>query len=155
MLVVVALLLAAAGGWFTVTAPAEVTNLAVVDAGATAEVSGQVRDGLERIFSYRFDDAEPTERAAHDVLTGAAPDQYAALFTDVVSHAAEQRLVLRSTVAVAGVSLLDGDRAALLVFLDQSATRGDTGAINSGGAQLSVTAKRIDGHWRIAGLRPR
>ncbi|RZQ66122.1 hypothetical protein EWH70_01690 [Amycolatopsis suaedae] len=154
ILFAVAVILAAAGVCFTV-ARTTVANTAVVDAGATAEVGGQVGQGLERVFTFRFDNPEPTRQAAAELFTGDATGQYAGLFDPAVADAAKQRLELRSKVAVAGVTMLSGDRAGLLVFLDQSITRGDTGATRSGGAQLSVTAVRADGRWRVDTLQAR
>ncbi|SDD92916.1 nuclear transport factor 2 family protein [Actinokineospora iranica] len=159
VLLALALLLAGAGVWMTIRADqvrdAASDNTALVDIAATAEVSTAVRDGLEKIFSYKFDDTVVTELAARDLLTGEASAQYVRLFQQVREQAPAQKLVLRSKVVISGVSVLDGDRATLLVFLDQSATRGDTGEPTSGGAQLSVTAEKDDGRWKISQLIPR
>src|SRR5918997_6339281 len=70
--VVIALGLAA---WFRGEAnqllgTAAASNDALVDAGATAEVSGQVRDAVQRVFSYDFARLDDNERAAAGVITG-------------------------------------------------------------------------------------
>ncbi|WP_130348892.1 hypothetical protein [Herbihabitans rhizosphaerae] len=129
-------------------------NSAVVDTGTTAEVTGQVRDGLEKIFSYRHDDLAATERTARGLLTGDAVGQYGVLFDQVRRMAPEQRLSLRSSVVSSGVTVLSGDRATLLVFLDQNGIRGD-GTPSIAAAQLTVSAQRVDGRWLISGLQPR
>lgn len=152
-LIVVAVVMAAVGTWLTIAAASHrVVNTAVVDNSATGQVIGQVNEALEQIFSYKFDDTAVTEKAAADVLVGAAKEQYAKLFEQVRQQAPEQKLVLRSKVAVSGVTMLSGDNATLLVFIDQSATRGDTNAGSSGAAQLRVSAQRSDGRWRITEL---
>jgi len=156
VLLVVALVVAAAGTWLTIAATSyradARANTAVVDNSTTSQVIGQVTEALEQIFSYKFDDTAATEKAAADVLVGSAKDQYAKLFEQVRQQAPEQKLVLRSKVAVSGVTMLSGDNATLLVFIDQSATRGDTNAGSSGAAQLRVSAQRTDGRWRITEL---
>jgi Mce-associated membrane protein len=156
VLIVVALVVAAAGTWLTIAAASHraqaEANTAVVDNSTTAQAIGQVNEALEQVFSYKFDDTAVTEKAAADVLVGAAKDQYAKLFEQVRQQAPEQKLVLRSKVALSGVTMLSGDNATLLVFIDQSATRGDTNAGSSGAAQLRVSASRSDGRWRITEL---
>jgi Mce-associated membrane protein len=129
-------------------------NRALVDTSATAQVSAAVRQDIETLFGYRYD-SDATDRAARDLLTGDAVQQYAALVGPVRANAAAQKLVVRSTVVDLGVSMLQGDRAGLLVFVDQTATRGDTNASTSGAAQLSVSAVRVEGRWRISVLLPR
>ena len=54
----------------------------------------------------------------------------------------------------AGVVSLTGDRARLLVFLDQTAQRAGAAATTAA-AQLSVTAHLVGGHWRISDLKAR
>ncbi|WP_436497897.1 hypothetical protein [Actinokineospora sp. HUAS TT18] len=145
----------AAAGVVAMVAAGRVTpdNAALVDTGETGQVIQEIDAGLEQIFSYRFDDTKATEDAAKNILVGDAKAQYEKLFDQVRQHSGEQKLTLRSRVAVSGVTALSGDRAQLLVFIDQSATRGDTDVSSSGAAQLSVSAEQIDGHWRITSLR--
>lgn len=158
MLTISALLLAALGTWFTIEYGNAMgggtgDNLAMVDSAATAEVKGQVQRGLERTFSYRYRDPDASERASEEVFVEKAIQQYDRLFASVRKQAPQQQLEISSKATFSGVKLLDGDRAALLVFLDQSATRGDTQQSSTGGAQLRVTAKRVDDQWRISDLR--
>ncbi|MFC5289397.1 hypothetical protein ACFPM7_20290 [Actinokineospora guangxiensis] len=155
-LLLAAALLVAGGVWALARAEAAgQANTALVDAGGTAEVTRQVREGLEQIFSYRHDATAATENAARTVLTGPARDQYERLFHQVREQAPAQRLTLTTKVVSSGVVTLRGDEAVLLVFLDQSAVRGDSGEATAAGAQLSVTATRVDGRWLISELVPR
>ncbi|MFC3452748.1 hypothetical protein [Amycolatopsis speibonae] len=151
----VAVVMAGLAGWFAIEARDATAvlahNTALTDVATTAEVSDQIGKALGTVFSYRYDDPAKSEKAAKEVLTGPALGQYDQLFAQVRGLAAEQKLVVTSTPVVSGVKLLDGDRASLLVFLDQTGVRGD-GQRSSGVAQLSVTAERSDGHWRVTAL---
>ncbi|OLR92293.1 hypothetical protein BJP25_22345 [Actinokineospora bangkokensis] len=130
------------------------TNTALVDVSETVDLTGTVKDGLERIFSFNYQNTDATAQAAKEVLTGDAATQYDALIGQVREQAPAQQLVLTSKAVAAGVSVLEGDRATLLVFLNQTSTRAG-GQPTYGGAQLTVTAQRVDGVWRIASLQPR
>ncbi|MFJ8912540.1 hypothetical protein [Amycolatopsis sp. NPDC102389] len=151
----VALVMAGLAGWFAIEArdaTAVLThNTALTDVATTAEVSDQIGKALGTVFSYRYDDPAKSEQAAKAVLTGPALGQYDQLFAQVRGIAAEQKLVVTSTAVVSGVKVLDGDRASLLVFLDQTGVRGD-GQRSTGAAQLSVSAERAEGKWRVTAL---
>ncbi|WP_216213168.1 hypothetical protein [Amycolatopsis aidingensis] len=160
LLVLTAAVLVGLGSWFLAEARAAASggadgNAALVDTGLTTEVSGQVGEALERVFSYSYDDMAATERAAEQVLAGSAVQDYDLLFGQVRDKAPEQKLVLSTTVSVSGVRTVDSSSAHLLVFLDQTATRVDTGKSNATAAVLSVDAERMDGRWKITGLVPR
>jgi Mce-associated membrane protein len=157
VLAALAVLFAAVGGFFFVRYEqlASVDNVALLDTGATASVSGQVSQTLTAVLSYRFDDTASTERAAAQDLTGKARQQYDQLFTQVRAQAPAQKLVLTTRVVSVGVISITGDTARLLVFVDQSATRGDNNAASASAAQLSVTATKIDGRWLVSDLQPR
>lgn len=132
-----------------------VTNRAVTDATATQAVLVEVSRSVETIFSYTYQDAAATERAARDLLAGAAAAEYERLFGQVTQHAPEQRLTLTTRVAAAGVTSLREDRATVLVFLDQSYTYGDGRPSRTAAAQLSVTARRDGAHWKITDIESR
>src|SRR4051812_33653470 len=124
LLVVVAAVLVGLGTFFLVKANS-------VDRGgdtrALTEVNGQVRADLEKVFSFSYDKLDETTQAARQVLAGPAIDQYDKLIETVRAQAPAQKLVLATRVTSAGVKSLDPDKAELLVFLDQVATRVDTG----------------------------
>lgn len=157
LLMLLAVLLAAGSGWFLVQSlhGGPGTNDALVDRGATNRVIGDVSDGLDQIFSYSYQDIDATRRAAAAVLTGRAAGQYETLFGQVRQHAVAQQLRLTSRVVAAGVTQLDGDRARLLVFLDQTATRGATGRTATSAAQLSIGARLVGHHWLINDIHAR
>jgi len=155
VLAAVAVVMTGLAVWFTVEARSTnavvAHNTALSDVAGTAEAGKQISAALGTLFSYRYDDPAKNEQAAKDLLAGPARAQYDQLFGQVRKLAADQKLVVTSTAVASGVKLLDGDRAALLVFLDQTGTRGD-GQQSTGAAQLSVTAERVAGKWRVTGM---
>ncbi|MFC0042355.1 hypothetical protein [Actinomadura rayongensis] len=154
----VALVIAGAGAGFLVAAAdSEATspaaNKAAVDADATARVAADVSGSVARIFSYTPDGLAETERAAAAVLKGRAAEQYKQILAPVKQQAPAQRLTLTTRVVRAGVVSLDDDRAELLVFLDQRTTRAGQPVGTTAAAQLTVTARRDGGDWRITDIR--
>jgi Mce-associated membrane protein len=127
-------------------------DAALVDTAATASVASEVSDAVKAVFSYDYANLARTERAAADVLTGDAVRQYQAQFASARTRAAAEKLVRTTTVRAVGVRSLRGDEASLLLFLDQQTVAQGGGAPSSSAAQLAVTAKRIDGRWKLATL---
>ncbi|MGI5229228.1 hypothetical protein [Actinoallomurus sp. CA-142502] len=128
---------------------------ALVDTEATSVVIGDVSNGLTKIFSYTPDSTATTEQDAAEVLSGTAASEYRTLFAQVKQHAAAERLTVTTHVVRAGVVRLTRDTAQLLVFLDQVIVRKDRPKGMSAAAQLSVTARRQGGHWRIVDMHAR
>ncbi|MFI2736857.1 hypothetical protein [Streptomyces sp. NPDC018711] len=129
-------------------------NHALTDTGATTRVSGDVAEGLARVFSYTPATTDAAERSARTVLAGRAARQYADLLAQVRAKLAEQRITLSTQTVRTGVIELDGDSARLLVFLDQTSRR-DKGAATSAAAQLTVTAKYQGDRWLIVDIKAR
>lgn len=159
-LVVIAAVLAGLAVWFHGEASAldsqgAAQNQALVDAGKTSEVNGQVSAAVERVFSYSFADTAATENAAKDMLAGKAADQYNQLFGQIKQQAPAQKLVVTVKVVTSGVKMLQGDRAVVLLFLDQTATRTDANQSNAGAAQLTVNAEKRGEKWVITDLNMR
>ena len=127
-------------------------NEALTSAGATSEVNGQVSDGIEKLFSYDFNDTAKTENAAKDLLVGSAVQKYNELFALVKQQAPQQQLIVTTTAKNSAVTHLEGDRAEVLVFVDQHAMRANTGESNIGPAQLSVSAEKQGDKWKITQL---
>ncbi|WP_202233343.1 nuclear transport factor 2 family protein [Actinacidiphila reveromycinica] len=134
--------------------PAATRNRALTDSATTDQVIGDVSSALSEIFAYTPDGTDATEQAARSVLAGGAATQYQALFAQIKQNVAAQQLTLTTRVVRAGVVTLTGDRARLLVFLDQTAQRAGSTA-TSAAAQLSVTAEQMNGRWRITALKAR
>ena len=151
----VAVLLGSAAVWFGVAAaqlhngPAA-SNSALTDAAATAEVKRQITTAINAVFSYDYANISKTEQSARRLLTGSAGAEYEQLIGTVKQQAPQQKLVLTTTVVSAGVVMLQGDRARLLVFADQRNVRSDTGEASYAGAQFAVDAVRAGGIWKIS-----
>jgi Mce-associated membrane protein len=159
-LVVLAAVLAGFAVWFGGEASAlssggDAENRALSDAAGTSEVNGQVSSAVEKVFSYSFADTASTENAAKQLLSGKAADQYNQLFSQIKQQAPAQKLVVTVKVVTSGVKMLQGDRAQVLLFLDQTATRTDANQTNSGAAQLTVNAEKHGGNWVITDLNMR
>ncbi|MGW1679134.1 hypothetical protein [Saccharopolyspora sp. NPDC002376] len=125
-------------------------NEALVSAGETSEVTGQVSDAVEKLFSYDFNDTAKTEAAARDLLTGPAVQRYQELFSVVKDQAPQQQLIVTTTVKERSVTRLQDDRAELLLFVDQYARRANAPGENAGPAQISVSAEKQGDTWKIS-----
>jgi Mce-associated membrane protein len=129
-------------------------NTALVDAGTTAEVTGQVRDAVEQVYSYDYARLDENERAAREVITGPFAEGFDEQFARVRELAPEQQAVVVATVPALAVKVLDGDRAIVVVFIDQQASRRIESQPLLAAGRLTVTAHRVDGRWKIADVVP-
>ncbi|GAB2657448.1 hypothetical protein GCM10027271_15070 [Saccharopolyspora gloriosae] len=156
-MLVATVVLAGLAAWFGVEAYAVRNgNQALSDQATTSEVNGQISDGVEKIFSYDFADTGKTEQAAKDLLTGGAVGEYDKLFATVKEQAPIQKLVVTTTVKASSVTRLEGDRAEVLLFVDQNATRTDVGGQPSvGPAQVVINAEKHGDDWKIAQITQR
>ncbi|MFI6340461.1 hypothetical protein [Streptomyces sp. NPDC050535] len=162
-LCVLTLLLGGFAGWAHARAdtlrdqPAR-QNTALTDVSATSEIKGQTTRAVAALFSY--DHAHPAafDEAARNLLTGKAVAQHRALFAAVRDRADQQKAVITTTVTDSGVERIDGDRARVLVYADQSsvstAAKKDE-ADDEGtyaGAMFAVDVVRRDGRWLVSGI---
>ena len=127
-------------------------NAALTDAAATSQVRRQVSSAINTIFSYNYADTATTRAAAQRLLTGPAVKEYDSLFRLVQKDAPAQHLVLTTKVTNAGVELLVGDRARVLIFADQRDTRRTTSETSYAGAMFAVNAVRQGGRWKIENI---
>ncbi|MDT0307941.1 hypothetical protein RM780_13340 [Streptomyces sp. DSM 44917] len=126
-------------------------NTALVDTARTSEIIGSVSEAVNDLFSYDSENPAALEESAREHLTGDAVDQHAQLLAPVIAAGEENALVLTTTVTHAGVELIDGDRARVLFYADQSNTRlGEEGDTNYSAAVLAVDVVNQDGEWKIA-----
>lgn len=131
------------------TGAASAENEALTDNARTSEVKGQITTAINTAFSYNYADVSKTEKAAQEVLTGKAVQQYNQLFSLVHQQAPKQKQVLTTTVTDSAVRSLTGNRARLLVFADQRNTRTDKNETSYSAAVIAVDAVRVDGRWKI------
>ncbi|MEU3651145.1 hypothetical protein AB0E59_47860 [Lentzea sp. NPDC034063] len=148
-LVLVGLLMAGLGTFFLVKSRSVSYDAALVDSAGTSAVNGQVREAVEKSFSYNFADVESTEKAAKELLTGKALCQYNAVFGPVKEVAPQQKLVVTVRVVSSAVSSLKDGHATVLVFADQVTTRTTDNQSGGGTAMLRVSAIDDGGRWKI------
>ncbi|MFJ8640534.1 hypothetical protein [Streptomyces sp. NPDC093610] len=128
-------------------------NTALTDIGRTSEVKGQITQAVGAVFSYDYASPAKSDLAARKHLTGKAVQQHKDMLAEVRAQAPKQKLVLTTTVTESGVEFLDGDRARLLVFADQSNTRtGKEEETTYAAAMFAVDAVRRGDTWRIAAI---
>ncbi|MFF5155922.1 hypothetical protein ACFY3N_06600 [Streptomyces sp. NPDC000348] len=153
-------------------------NTALTDLARTGEIKGQASKAVDRLFSYDHTDPGAFEQAARDLLTGKAVDQHRTLLADVRERADEQKAVITTTVTESAVERIDGHRARVLVYADQSSvgTAGDKAATDKAnktnktdgaskedkadggdegvyaGAMLAVDVVHRDGRWLVSGI---
>ncbi|MFJ8182365.1 hypothetical protein [Streptomyces sp. NPDC096105] len=138
------------------------SNTALTDLARTSEIKGQVAEAVDRLFSYDHADPGAFDTAAKDLLTGKAVAQHRDLLADVRKRADARKAVITTTVTETAVERIDGDRARVLVYADQSSvatsgerTGGKGGARDDGvyaAAMLAVDTVHRDGRWLVSGL---
>jgi Mce-associated membrane protein len=133
---------------------AVISNRALLDIGATAQLTGQVREGVERVFSYDFARLDDNERAAKAMITGPFARDYPRQFSRVRELAPGQQAVVVATVPALAVKVLDGDRAIVVAFIDQQASRAGQAAPLLAAGRLRITAQRVNGSWKLADVQP-
>ncbi|MFJ9637997.1 hypothetical protein [Streptomyces sp. NPDC101178] len=128
-------------------------NTALTDIARTSEVKGRIGEAVGAVFSYDYASPARSDRAAKTYLTGRAVQQHQDMLAEVREQAPRQKLVLTTTVTASGVAYLDGDRARLLIFADQSNTRtGKDEETTFAAAMFAVDAVRRGDTWRIAAI---
>ncbi|MFF9064471.1 hypothetical protein ACF09E_03830 [Streptomyces sp. NPDC014891] len=141
-------------------------NTALTDVARTSEIKGQTGAAVAALFSYDHADTAPFERAGRTLLTGKAVDQHRTLLAGVLAKAAQQKTVITTTVTDSAVERIDGGRARVLVYADQSsvstagtpakgkagagAKNGDQGVY--AGAMFAVDVVRRDGRWLVENI---
>lgn len=130
-------------------------NEALVDTAATSEVNGQAKEAVSKVFSYDFANTAKTEDAAKNLLVGPASKQYEQLFSTVKEQAPQQKLLVTTSVKESGVKRLQGDRAEVLLFVNQNATRTETKENSVGQAQVSLGMVKQGDQWKINSITQR
>ncbi|HVW44121.1 MAG TPA: hypothetical protein VHC18_22495 [Amycolatopsis sp.] len=152
----VALVLAGLAVWFKIEdnkLSTATSNTALLDVARTSQVNQAATSAVETLFSYDFNNIAKTQNAAKDLLLNDdVRAKYNGLMGEVQRLAPQQKLVVTVKASRSAVLLLDGDRAKVMVFVDQTATRTDQNQTSSGSAQLWVTMQYVDGKWKIDDL---
>ncbi|ANN20819.1 hypothetical protein SD37_37985 [Amycolatopsis orientalis] len=155
-LVVVGLLLAGAAVLFKIQADdvtSSTNNTALLDVAKTSQVKDQVSKATEALFSYDYTNIAKTEAAAADLLVNdEVRAKYNLLMGEVKRLAPQQKMVVTCKVTRSAVIRLEGDRADVMVFVDQSSTRADTNKTTAGSAQLHLNAELQGDKWKITAM---
>ncbi|NEB76224.1 hypothetical protein G3I40_13475 [Streptomyces sp. SID14478] len=154
------LLLGGFAGWAYAEAhalddDAATRNTALTDAARTSEIKGQAGKAVNALFSYDYANPGAEKKAAATYLTGKAVTQHRTLLAPVLTQADKQKTVVTTTVTDSAVERIDGDRARVLVFADQSSTSTAAKAKDAGnyaGAMLAVDLVHRDGRWLVSAL---
>lgn len=132
-----------------------VSNQAVVDVGGTAELVGQSRESIEKIFSYDFSRLDDSVEAARTMSTGQFTDRYLSVFDQTIrTPAQQQQLRQTATVQNIGVVSMRDDRATVMALTQFSAQRTTTGQSTNAPGLLRLEMERVDGRWKLAELTP-
>ncbi|MFF5638296.1 hypothetical protein [Streptomyces sp. NPDC012825] len=138
-------------------------NTALTDLARTSEIKGRTAEAVAALFSYDHADTAPFERAGKTLLTGKAVAQHRTLLGGVLARAAEQKTVITTTVTDSAVERIDGDRARVLVYADQSSVS-TAGTAKGGkqrktqdqgvyaGAMFAVDVVHRDGRWLVENI---
>lgn len=158
VLAAVALIATGLAAWFRgeadqLRSSVSAENTALVDVATTKQVNDQITDALEAVYSYDFNRLDENQRAGSAVVTGKFAQDYRMLFDKVRELAPPEQVVVSAVVVSSAVKVLDGDRALLLVFLNQEGVKGVNGEPIGAAGRLQVTAQRVDGQWKIAAVQ--
>ena len=127
-------------------------NQALIDKPATEQVTAAVSTAIESAYSYDYRQLDANENRTLGLLTGSYVDEYKGNFAQIRQIAPQTQLELQSTVSQIGVETLNDDDAKLLVRLDQAVRQGGNPNPTAGHIQLSVTAEKVDGQWKVSGV---
>lgn len=125
-------------------------NHALVDADGTTEAVSQLTAAVKTVYSYDYRSLDKTEADAKQLITGEFAGDFDRIFAPVRQFAPKEQAVLETEVPTAGVMQLGGDRARLLMMVDQRGTRVGNQPLPPVSARLVVEAQRVDGRWLIA-----
>lgn len=130
-------------------------NSALVDVGATAQATQQLGDAVKTVYSYDFARLDQNEAAARAVILPSFEAQYNQLFGQVRKLAPQQQAVVTATIATSAMREIDGDKAVLVMFLDQQVTRAQAGQPQqlAAAGRLTVTGQLVDGTWKISDVQ--
>lgn len=123
-------------------------------AQARKEATDFGSDAAVRILSYTPDTAQQKLTAAAELTTEPFKSEFQDLITKVVIPTAkEQAITTRASVAAAGVEELDDQSAVLLVYVNQTVTKGADAPTDTQ-SSVRMTLERIDGRWLVSKFEP-
>ncbi|MEU3273689.1 hypothetical protein ABZ639_22855 [Saccharomonospora sp. NPDC006951] len=128
-------------------------NAALVDVQGTTQVKEAMGSAAERLFSIDYNDIGKTEKAADQLLVNdEVKKKYQALMGEVKRVAPEQKIVVTVKTTRSAVLMLNDDRAKVMVYIDQTATRTEDNQTSAGSAALWFTSEKRDGEWKVTDM---
>ena len=122
--------------------------------GAGVDAGRAATEGTVALLSYRPDTAATDLAAAESRLTGPFLESYRSLTHDVVIPGSkEKKISALASVPAAGSTSVTGNRAVVLLFVNQTVTAGQDPPTNTA-SSVRVTLHKIDGRWLISGFDP-
>jgi Mce-associated membrane protein len=111
-------------------------------------------DGTVAILSYKPDTVEKDLGAASDRMTGSFRDSYTSLTRDVVIPGSKEKHItaMANVPAAASVSA-SGNRAVVLVFVNQTTTMGNDPPTNTA-SSVRIALEKVNGKWLISQFDP-
>lgn len=111
-------------------------------------------DGTVAILSYKPDTVDKDLEAARDRTMGDFRDSYTSLVRDVVIPGSKEKHItaMANVPAAASVSAT-GNRAVVLVFINQTITIGNDPPTSTA-SSVRITLEKIDGKWLISQFDP-
>jgi len=110
---------------------------------------------VEQLLSYDYRDIEDDLAREREWLTGSFADDYTSLVSDEIAPAARKvKVVTEARVSASGVVSAEHDEVELLLFVNVTTRSSELAQPRVSGSRLAVTAKYVDGEWRISALEP-
>jgi Mce-associated membrane protein len=144
--IVLAALALLAGGAASAAQP---DNVAFVDTALTQSVIDQTGAMLTAVLSYDYRELDQNAQLAKDKGTEQYLKQHTELINKTRQNATKQKQVVETKVVGVGVRELRPQSAKLLVFLDQTTTRGDTNKASTAGFAATVDLKLVERLWKL------
>jgi Mce-associated membrane protein len=152
--VLVALSVVFGMAWKSARESGPTANQAFVDSGETSALVGQATNAIITLYSYDYRKLPENEAAARSVITGRFAREFDRVFAPVKQRAPQEQAEVRTSVPAVAVTMLTGDRARLLMMVNQTGTRGPDLQATGATARLVVDAERVAGRWKIAEVTP-
>lgn len=127
-------------------------NTAWIDSSTTAEVAAAATEAGEATFSYGFETIEEDFEHARTFMNDEMRAEFDQTAETTKTAVQQTKTATKADITDIGVSMLDGDRATLLAFMNVSSTNEGTAQGSTSGS-LVIDMERIDGKWVLAGIR--
>ena len=128
---------------------AQQDNLAFVDVAQTQSAVDAANLGLAAVLSYEYRTLDQNAQIAQDRGTANYVAQRAGEMAKARNTIMRQHQTVTTKVVASGVRDLRAATARLVVFLDQTTTRGDTSRTVVTGYAAVVELRLVGGHWKL------